>query len=330
MSLDGLSPVADLVGHLRATRGIAHKGDIAAVLKRLGVADIAAGTPVGDDCAAIPDGDGHLLFAIEGFINDFVAADPWFAGWCGVMVNASDVAAMGGRPIAVVDAIWSAGHETALPILDGLGAAARAYGIPVVGGHTNTRSDRPQLSVAIIGRANALITSFDARPGERLLAAIDLRGRMRNPALWWDASSAHAGSGRLRADLDILPELAEAGLTRAGKDISMGGLIGTALMLAEASGVGLTIYPDQIPRPGHIDPADWLSCFPSYGYLLTTPERNAPEIIARFASRDIACAAIGTIDATWIVRLQDPQGTPATLWDFGREPLIGCASPAAV
>ena len=35
---------------------------------------------VGDDCAAIPDGDGYLLLAIEGFINDFVAADPWFAG----------------------------------------------------------------------------------------------------------------------------------------------------------------------------------------------------------------------------------------------------------
>ena len=24
---------------------------------------------MGDDCAAIPDGEGHLLFAIEGFIN---------------------------------------------------------------------------------------------------------------------------------------------------------------------------------------------------------------------------------------------------------------------
>ena len=42
-----------------------------------------------DDCAAIADGEGHLLLAIEGFVDDFVEKMPWFAGWCGVMVNAS-------------------------------------------------------------------------------------------------------------------------------------------------------------------------------------------------------------------------------------------------
>ena len=36
---------------------------------------------------------------------------------------------------------------------------------------------------------------------------------------------------RLRADLALLPELAEAGLCRAAKDISMAGVLGTALML---------------------------------------------------------------------------------------------------
>ena len=82
---------------------------------------------MGDDCAAIPDGDGHLLFAIEGFINSFVAADPWFAGWCAVMVNVSDIASMGGWPIAVVDAIWAEGEPAAEQILDGMKAASAAY-----------------------------------------------------------------------------------------------------------------------------------------------------------------------------------------------------------
>src|SRR5271166_5952804 len=103
---------------LRNARGLAAKADISAVAERLGLSP-ASSIPVGDDCAAIPDGEGYLLFAIEGFINEFVAADPWFAGWCGVMVNVSDVAAIGGRPIAVVDAIWSAG-DAAEPILQGL------------------------------------------------------------------------------------------------------------------------------------------------------------------------------------------------------------------
>ena len=105
---DGAAPLAisALAQRLRRSSGIAAKSDIAAVAASLGLSgdDVI---PVGDDCAAIPDGDGYLLFAIEGFMNEFVAGDPWFAGWCGVMVNISDVAAMGGRPIAVVDAIWA-------------------------------------------------------------------------------------------------------------------------------------------------------------------------------------------------------------------------------
>ena len=74
---------------LRNSRGLAAKADIGTVAEQLGLS-AASPIPVGDDCAAIPDGDGYLLLAIEGFINEFVAADPWFAGWCGVMVNISD------------------------------------------------------------------------------------------------------------------------------------------------------------------------------------------------------------------------------------------------
>ena len=67
-----------------------------------------------------------LRFAIEGLVEDFVAAMPWFAGYSAVMVNLSDIAAMGGRHIAVVDAIWSAGAEQAEPILQGMAAASAA------------------------------------------------------------------------------------------------------------------------------------------------------------------------------------------------------------
>src|SRR5271163_5342373 len=113
-----------LAGRLKASPALAAKADVGIVAARLGLAQGAI--PVGDDCAAIPDGDGHLLFAAEGFISAFVDADPWFAGWCGVMVNLSDVAAMGGRPIAVVDAVWAASEADAVPVLTGMLAASRA------------------------------------------------------------------------------------------------------------------------------------------------------------------------------------------------------------
>ncbi len=107
--------VADLVAALRETRGFRHKTDIAGVMSSLarhlprGTSDPAQAVAIGDDCAAIADGDGYLLFAIEGMVSDFVRDMPWFAGYSSVMVNVSDIYAMGGRPIAVVDALWSDG-----------------------------------------------------------------------------------------------------------------------------------------------------------------------------------------------------------------------------
>ncbi len=173
--------VADLVAALRETRGFRHKTDIAGVMSTLarhlprGASIDSKAVTIGDDCAAIADGDSHLLFAIEGLVSDFVRDMPWFAGYSSVMVNVSDIYAMGGRPIAVVDALWSDGLGAAEDVLAGMAAASTAYGVPIVGGHSNTRSDQAQLAVAILGRANTLLSSFNARPGDSLMMAVDLR-----------------------------------------------------------------------------------------------------------------------------------------------------------
>ncbi|MGO7969274.1 AIR synthase related protein, partial [Rhizobium ruizarguesonis] len=78
--------------------------------------------------------DGYVLFAIEGFMKEFVAADPWFAGWCGVMVSISDVVAMGGRPIAVVDAVWAKGGAGAMCGIEGGGEVYSGWGVLRGGG----------------------------------------------------------------------------------------------------------------------------------------------------------------------------------------------------
>jgi uncharacterized protein len=306
---------------LRASRGIAAKRDIAGAVARLGISGDRA-VAVGDDCAAISDGDGFLLLAIEGFMNEFVAGDPWFAGWCGVMVNVSDVAAMGGRPIAVVDAVWATSEADADPVLTGMKAASRAFAVPVVGGHTNLRTDRGQLSVAILGRARRLLTSFDAKPGDRLVAAIDLRGGYREPFSNWEAAT-EAPPARLRGDLDLLPAIAEAGLALAAKDISQGGIVGTALMLAECSGVGATIDVTAVPRPEGVALERWLQTFPSYGYLFSVAPANVAAVLSRFAERGIAAAEVGDVEEGSRFAVTDGQASE-TIWDFDREPLIGC------
>jgi AIR synthase-related protein len=312
-----MSTAAELAALIRESRGLLHKADIAPIMRGLGIGSQDA-VAVGDDAAILP---GGLLLAIEGFVEDFVAADPWFAGYCGVMVNVSDILAMGGRPIAVVDALWSDGSDKAAPLLAGMREAARRYRVPVVGGHSNLRSGAGQLAVAILGRAERPVTSFDARPGQAILVATDLRGAFRNPFPWWDASTS-ASDAQLRAGLEILPELAEAGLLTAAKDISMAGVVGTAIMLAEASGVGMTIDLDSLPVPSGVSLEAWLSAFPSFGFVMTAAPENAARIIARFTADGVVCAEVGRTDAGEAITIEHA-GESALVWHRAA-PLIGC------
>jgi AIR synthase-related protein len=314
----GAIDIQALAATLAASNGIAAKQDIGSVAASLGLQGQTIA--VGDDCAALPDGDGYLLFAIEGFMNEFVAADPWFAGWCGVMVNISDVVAMGGRPIAVVDAVWADGEAGAAPVLEGMRAAARTFGVPIVGGHTNIRTDRGQLSVAILGRARKLLTSFDARPGDVLIAAIDHRGRYREPFNNWEAAT-DAPSARLRGDLEILPKIAEAGLALAAKDISQGGIVGTAIMLAECSRVGIDIDVSAIPLPAGVSLDRWLATFPSFGYLLSVAPGHVADVVTRFTARGITAAAIGSVTAGSEIALIDGESR-AVVRDHAETPLL--------
>ena len=290
-------------------------------------------TPVrlGDDCAAIPDGDGFLLLAAEGIWPALVETEPKFAGYSAVLVNVSDVYAMGGRPLAVVDVLFERDHEAAGPLWRGMSEAARRLGVPVVGGHTNLRSPYPALAVAILGRAKRLLTSFDARPGDDLIAAIDLRGEMHPQHPFWNAS-VNGPADRLRADYEILPRIAEAGLAVAGKDISMGGLVGTTLMLLESSGVGATLELDAVPRPRPDLPdavplLRWLLTFPSYGFLLAVPPRRSPAVLAEFSARQIDAAVVGKVDDSRRLTLASG-GQQATLWDLTDEPLTGFGARA--
>jgi hypothetical protein len=318
--MTGIIAISQLSEKLRRSGGIAAKSDIAGVARSLGLSgdDVI---PVGDDCAAIPDGDGYLLLAIEGFMNEFVAGDPWFAGWCGMMVNISDIAAMGGRPVAVVNAIWANGDNGAAPVLAGLKEAAKAFAVPVVGGHTNVRTDRGQLSVAILGKAKRLLTSFDAEPGDVLVTAIDLRGRYREPFSNWEAATS-APHARLRGDIELLPAIAEAGLSRAAKDISQGGIVGTAAMLAECSGVAIDVDLRRIPKPADVALERWLLTFPSFGYILAVKPWNVADVIARFTARGIAAAAIGSVGQGSRITVSDGVSSE-TIWDFAGRPLIG-------
>ncbi len=273
----------------------------------------------GDDTAALPADGGYVLLAAEGIRPELVARDPWFAGFCSLMVNFGDIAAMGGRPWAVVDVLFLGGGENER-VLEGMRDASELFGVPIVGGHT-TRVDGPTaLSVAVVGKARRLISSHAARPGQTLLVAADLRGSFRGSGAFNAATTASAQ--QLRANLAVLPELAEAGLVGAGKDISMAGVCGTLAMLLETSGVGATLALDAIPAPAGVEPLRWLTCFPSFGFVLAVDDAAVAAVCARFDAVGVACAAAGRVDESR--RLQLSVGSEQQLYlDLSAAALTG-------
>lgn len=307
-----------LAAQLRQSLSILQKKDIQTAALALGN---SSNILLGDDCAAIPDGDGYLLLAAEGMSPVFLDTDPWFAGWSAIMVNVSDIYAMGGIPLAVVDTIWSKSRESTAPVWEGMKAAAKAYNVPIVGGHTNCQSPYNALSVAIMGKAKRLITSFNAQPGDRLLVALDFRGRLHPQFPFWNAATA-ADHFQLRENLAILPYLAESGLCDAGKDISMGGIIGTTLMLLETSKCGAILDLDRIPCPQEVPLERWLISFPSFGFLLSVRPQHTEAIQSCFRQQNLVCEVVGEIQATQQLILRSHQES-LVFWDFSQETLTG-------
>ncbi|NEP18358.1 MAG: sll0787 family AIR synthase-like protein [Leptolyngbya sp. SIO4C1] len=315
--------MSDLTAALQTAVSILDKQDIQTAVAALGkTVPSSDSRPIrlGDDCAAIPDGSGYLLLAAEGMWPQLVAQSPWFAGWCAIMVNLSDIAAMGGTPVAVVDVLWSPTPEASQPLWAGMQAAATAYGISIVGGHTNCHSPYAGLAVTVLGRAEQLITSFDARPGDVLMMAINLTGQYYQDYPFWNAATG-TEPAQLRAQLRQLPQLAQSRLVRAGKDISMGGIVGTLLMLAEASGCGAVLQIEQIPRPPGVAWSKWLTSFPSFGFLLSVCAAQVAQVQQHMQQHGIACEPVGEIIAENSVYLSY-QGEHQRLWDM-TQPLTG-------
>ncbi|MFY0601268.1 MAG: sll0787 family AIR synthase-like protein [Cyclobacteriaceae bacterium] len=251
---------------------------------------------LGDDCAAIKDGKGgYLLFAAEGIINSFIKSHPWFAGYSAVMVNISDICSMGGLPLAITDVLWAQNRESAKEIWEGMLAASQKYNVPIVGGHTCYQSENNQVAVSILGSAEKLLTSFHAKPEEDLVMVVDINGAYFEDYPFWNAST-NSTAERLQ-ELIKLPKLvAESGLSKVAKDISMGGVIGTADMLCKTSNVGLCLDLELVPKPEYVDLKKWLISFPSYGFLFSCDPSNSEELCGLFHDHKISAKVIGKFE----------------------------------
>lgn len=271
----------------------------------------------GDDGAAIAHGDEYLIVCGEAIQPAFVRRDPRGAGAAAVVTNVSDVRAMGGRPLSLLDMLISPDRAHAEAVLDGIAWAAGLLGVDVVGGHL-TLGEEPALSASCTGIAAHPLHARNARPGDTLLAAFCLDGRYGAGTSFFSSLRDRAPE-LLREDGEALVEVANSGAVHAARDISMPGIPGSLLQLLEAAGCGATLELDRVPRPDGIPIERWLVTFPSFGFLLVAPPDQTHAAAKPFLRRGLACAPCGRLDETRTLRLS--AGTESTvLWDLERDP----------
>jgi putative N-acetyltransferase (TIGR04045 family) len=276
------------------------KSRLGGLLAGLGEAGLAPGGDGfrGDDGAPVPGTD--LVAACDAIVPSMVERDPHWAGWCSVLVNVNDLAAMGARPAGLLDAVGARDASFAARILAGLSQAATAYGVPVLGGHTQLGVPAA-LAVTALGRTADPVPGGGGRPGQRVRITADLGGGWRPGyrGRQWDSTTSRRGP-ELRAMLTSVAAARPA----AAKDVSMAGMAGTLGMLAEASGCRAVLDVARVPRPAAATAGDWLSCFPGFAMITTAEEADDRPLPAGPA----ASAGCGELTAGRGVALRWPDG----------------------
>jgi uncharacterized protein len=323
-SVEGMTgELADVVRAFKRHPGLLGKARIAMVTDVLGPTDWERGP--GDDAAVLDlTGAGQALVAGEAIWPPFVERDPFGAGIAAVLANVNDIAAMGGRPEALVDTIV-ADESTARRVLEGLRSGAELYRVPVVGGHLTVRPGPAALSAFIFGTALRPLRASAAAPGQALLFGACLDGGMREDFPFF--SSIRERGPALADDARLLADLAEAGHCLAAKDVSMAGVLGSLAMLLEPTRCGVLVDLDVLPRPPGVPLATWTGAFPSLGFLLCVPASRVPACRGAFGARGLVCEQIGVLDASGAVRAR-LGGQEELLVDLRREPVTGLLGPS--
>jgi len=311
------SSLAELVKTVREHPGLLAKSTIGLVSEVFGPSDWLTGP--GDDGAAIPIGNTNVVACGEALWPPFVKADPFGAGLAAVLANINDLAAMGAVPLGIVDTI-AADTDVARRVLEGIRFACEMYAVPLLGGHLTRHLGEPSVSAFGLGRADHLLSVRNIRVGHRLVVACALEGEMRGDFPFFRSFAERMT--HVADDIRVLPRIAEIGASVAAKDISMAGLVGSLAMLLEHGRFGVTLDLDAIPRPEAVPLPGWLTCFPSFGFLLCVPAGQEDACLRPFAERGLSAAVVGDIDASGQIALRQGPAV-ATVIDLSIETVTG-------
>ena len=290
--------LGDLMNSLRSYKGLTRKSCIGALAK-LFSADCKY-----DDAGWFKVGEEYVVVSCDGIAEDLVREDPFLAGFYSVLVNVNDVVAKGARPIGYAGTIASSSHSIRVEVVKGLREALRLYDLTLLKMHTHPDTTYDAVDGCAVGVAKKVIPSSTAKPGQKVVFAVDLDGSRRSKGWVYCFDTAYGKSPeQVKRLIDAMILIAERGLASASRDISSPGMLGSLAMLCESSGVGATVRLDSIPMPRDTDLELWLKSYPSFGFVLATD--NPQECVRTLRDHGYATSVVGetTSDKRVVVEL---------------------------
>lgn len=287
---------------------------------------------------------GHSLLATDCIVEGVDFSFDYFSGadvgWKAIAVNASDIAAMGGRP---VHAVATMGMRPSLPlevfddVLTGLLEACADLKMDLVGGDLTGANDT-FLSVTVSGACEAPVLRSGAKPGDVICVSGALGGSrgglfaLQNgvPVAGDPYASLRARHLRPRARVAAGMALAASGAT-AMIDVSDGFARDLARLLS-ASGAGCEVSSGDIPvdrglvalgdLPGAPDPLEAaLTGGEDFELICTLAPDVYPAAVDAVGQTGVELAKVGVVTGGGMMLDGSPLEERARLgWDHLRNP----------
>ena len=299
-------------------------GDIA---KLFGTLPHSGFEPIGDDCTVFDMGDEALVMTTDMLVEDVhflrSASSAEEVGEKSLMVNLSDVAAMGAKPIATLLSIAlpeTAQGEWAEEFMRGYYAASQREGVALVGGDTTASRDKIAINVVAIGRVATrnIKRRRDAKVGDVVCVTgkLGISSKGLVDIMFGDLNTAAAKAHR-RAQARIAEGiwLGQRSEVHAMMDIS-DGIASDIKHIMELSGVGASIELNKIPTDYDIRYAT--TGGEDYELLLTVDGDSFDNVAAAlYDATGTPLTAIGRItEGNTLAWLEDGRPTDVELKGF--------------
>ena len=281
----------------------------------------------GDDCAVLRPPTRPLLVTtdmlLDGSCFRLTDVGPRRVGRKAIAANLSDIAAMAGVPTAAVVSVGlprAGGRALAEELYLGMRDTADAFGVPLVGGDTNSWDGPLSISVTVLGEATnrGPVLRSGAKLGDWVMVTGPLGGSILGHHLDFTPRVREALTLHQAADLHAMIDLSDG----LAKDLHH---------VCEESRCGAVLYADSIPvtdaardlaaRDGRSPLDHALSDGEDFELVFAVSPADGERLLREQPVPGVAVARIGEIvgQGYWLQRA----GNPEPLEPRGYEHLLG-------